>query len=173
MYFHQTIADLLDYTDWDRRQWFEWMSKRDAGFLRITAGTGGDGRFENVGDLVRHIFSAEKRWIDRLVNRPITDTATVPNDNVEGLFAFGRESRRDLREYLETLSAEDAATPQEFTLMNQSFQATPKKIVTHVLMHEVRHWAQIATVLRLNGLKVDMHDFLFSPVMGAELLLGA
>jgi uncharacterized damage-inducible protein DinB len=35
-------------------------------------------------------------------------------------------------------------------------------------MHEIRHWAQIATLLRINGYPVDMHDFLFSPAMGAE-----
>src|SRR5215469_3868262 len=28
-------------------------------------------------------------------------------------------------------------------------KATPKKIIIHVLAHEIRHWAQIATVLRL------------------------
>ena len=47
--------------------------------------------------------------------------------------------------------------------------ASPRKIVTHVLLHEVRHWAQIATLFRLNGLKVDFHDSLFSPMTGGEL----
>jgi hypothetical protein len=29
---------------------------------------------------------------------------------------------------------------------------TPRKIVVNVLLHETRHWAQIATLLRFNGL---------------------
>jgi len=33
-----------------------------------------------------------------------------------------------------------------------------------VLMHEIRHWAQIATLLRTD----EFHDFLFSPVLGGE-----
>jgi hypothetical protein len=38
-----------------------------------------------------------------------------------------------------------------------------------VLMHEIRHWAQIATVLRFSGLSTgEMHDFLLSPVLGAH-----
>ena len=53
--------------------------------------------------------------------------------------------------------------------MNIIVTATPKKIVTHIMFHEIRHWAQIATLWRLNGLKEDFHDFLFSPVMGGEL----
>jgi hypothetical protein len=33
----------------------------------------------------------------------------------------------------------------------------------------MRHWGQIATPLRLNGVrKNDFHDFLFSPAMKAE-----
>lgn len=35
-------------------------------------------------------------------------------------------------------------------------------------MHEIRHWAQIGTLFRLNGLTGEVHDFLFSPVLGAE-----
>jgi uncharacterized damage-inducible protein DinB len=50
--------------------------------------------------------------------------------------------------------------------MNKTLRATPRKIMTHVLMHEIRHWAQIATRFRQSGLKVDFHDFLFCPAMG-------
>jgi uncharacterized damage-inducible protein DinB len=47
--------------------------------------------------------------------------------------------------------------------------ATPKKIVMHVLLNEIRHWAQIATLCRVNGLVVGFHDFLGSPVWGGGL----
>jgi len=99
----------------------------------------------------------------------MTDTAIIPADNIEALFELGQESRRELREFIEALPVEDWDSPREFRLMNSFLTATPKKIVTHVLLHEVRHWAQIATLLRLNGVKADFHDFLFSPVMGGEL----
>jgi len=164
-----TMNDLLDYTDWERREWFEWMRQRDREVLEISTGPCEDGRFEKVGELVRHIFSAEKRYVERLSDRPMTDAASIPADNIEALFQFGQQSRRDLREFIEALSAEDGDAPREFKLMNSFLTATPKKIVTHVLLHEVRHWAQIGTMFRLNGLKVDFHDFLFSPVMGGEL----
>ena len=38
----------------------------------------------------------------------------------------------------------------------------------HTVLHEIRHWAQIATFFRLNGLTGEFHDFLFSPVFGGE-----
>jgi hypothetical protein len=56
-----TMNDLLEYTDWERQQWFQWMRQHDRPVLEISAGPHGDGRFEKVGEMVKHIFSAEKR----------------------------------------------------------------------------------------------------------------
>ena len=74
------MASLLEYTDWERAKWLEWFRQHDATALKITVGPHGDNRFQSVGDLVRHIFFAEKRYIDRLSDRPITDTASIPTD---------------------------------------------------------------------------------------------
>ena len=164
-----TMNDLLDYSDWERRKWFDWMSDRGNGVLTVSTGLHGDGRFATVGELMRHIFSAEKRYVERLSQRPITDTSTIPTDNIEALCQLAEQSRRELREFIESLPAADWDERREFRLMNIIVTATPKKIVTHILFHEIRHWAQIATLWRLNGLKEDFHDFLFSPVMGGEL----
>jgi uncharacterized damage-inducible protein DinB len=51
-------------------------------------------------------------------------------------------------------------------ILTYTVTATPKKIVMHVLMHEIRHWAQIATICRLNGLVTEWADLLASPVYG-------
>ena len=57
---------------------------------------------------------------------------------------------------------------KDFEFIGWSLKATPRKIIIHVLTHEIGHWAQIATVLRLNGFKGEFHDFIFSPVLGGE-----
>jgi uncharacterized damage-inducible protein DinB len=139
--------------------------------LKISAGEHGDGRFQTIGDYVRHIFSAEKRYVERLEGRPLTDTSAIPSDNVKTLFLFGRESRSEFRRLLETFPSEQWDVAQEFKILTSSIQVTPRKIATHMVLHEIRHWAQIATLFRLNGLKGDFHDFLFSPVFGGELKL--
>jgi len=160
---------LLDYTDWERQKWREWFQQRGDQALEVSAGPRGDGRFEMVGDLVRHIFSAEKRYIERLGARPLTDTASLPNRNAKALFHFGDQSRKELREFLTANPADDWDRPQDFKILNYEIAATPRKIVVHVLMHEIRHWAQIATLLRLNGLPVEWRDFLFSPVLSSAV----
>jgi len=160
-----SVEDLIEYTDWERDQWLAFLRARGEELLRVGVGSNGDGRFQSVGDLVKHIFSAEKRYIDRLSGREITDASLLPSDSVEPLFAFGAQSRKHLKEFIAAFPSERWDEDVELNLMNRTIQATPRKIVAHVLVHEIRHWPQIATLLRLNGIVGDFRDFLFSPVM--------
>lgn len=162
------VTHLLDYTEWERNDWHSWLRQNGEQVLKMSAGPHGDGRFPTIGDLIRHIFAAEKRYVERLYGRPLTDYDLIPNDSIGALFGFGMQSRRDLKELLETFPASDWNVSREFKILQWVIHATPNKIIAHTLMHEVRHWAQIATMLRLNGLKVDFHDFLASPVMGGD-----
>jgi uncharacterized damage-inducible protein DinB len=163
------LNDLLDYTEWDRKNWHDLLRKLGDQTLRISAGAHGDGRFETIGDLVRHIFSAEKRYIDRLSDRPLFEAASIPNDKVEALFDFGRQSRKELRDFVAAFPRNEWDRAREFKILANSLTATPRKIMVHVVTHEIRHWAQISTLLRLNGLTSGFHDLLLSPVMGSEI----
>ena len=164
--FSVSLADLLEYTEWERREWCDWLRHHGAQVLEISAGPHRDGRFQTAGEMVRHIFSAEKRYVDRLSGRPLTDTASIPTDSIETLFKFGQQSRKDLKELVETFPAQERDAPKELKFPNPVGTATPRKTVIHILLHEIRHWAQIATLFRLNGLTGEFHDFLFSPIMG-------
>ena len=165
------LTDLVAYTDWERGKWHDWLRQRGDQVLETSAGPHGDGRFQSVGDLVRHIFGADKRYIEWLTGRPLTqltDLASIPNNNVEALFQFGQQSRKGLKDFVETFPAPEWDAPKEFKSPSLSGQVTPRKIVVHILLHEIRHWAQIATLFRLQGLADEFHDFLFSPAMGGE-----
>jgi len=164
-----TLDDLLVYTDWERQKWRDFVESRGADLLKFKAGEHGDGRFQTIGDIVRHIFSAEKRYVERLSGRPLTDSAAVPSDNIDALFDFGQLSRKELRECIVGFPADHWDVLQELKFGNSTITATPKKIVIHIVLHEVRHWAQIATLFRQNGIPGDFHDFLFSPVLGGEV----
>lgn len=163
------LTDLMDYTEWERQKWHSWLRQHGDDALKISAGPHGDGRFSSVGDVVKHIFSAEARYIDRLSDRALTDPTSVPNDNSEALFQFGAQTRSALKKFVDTLPAGEWDAFREFDFFGGTLRATPKKIVTHVLLHEIRHWAQIATLLRLNGFKDDFHDFILTPVLRGEI----
>jgi uncharacterized damage-inducible protein DinB len=156
---------LLEYTDWQRERWHAWFTRHGPGALAVAIGPHGDGRFNMVGEVVRHIFSAEKLYVERLNDRPLTNTSVVPTNDIEALFAFGRDSRAALRRFIFTLPPDRLDVSRDLTIVDVTRRVTPRKILVHVVLHEIRHWAQIATLLRLHGMKVDQHDFLIGPVM--------
>ena len=69
---------------------------------------------------MRHMFSAEKRYVERLSGLAMTDTAAIPTNDVEALFRFGQQSRRDLRDFVKILAADEWDAEKEFNLMNSS-----------------------------------------------------
>ena len=91
----------------------------------------------------------------------------MPTDRLDTLLQFSCESRKNLREFVASFPANEWDVPKEFLVLDYKTTATPRKIVVHVLMHEIRHWAQIGTLLRLNGIVDEFHDFLASRVMGS------
>jgi uncharacterized damage-inducible protein DinB len=165
---HFDVNDLIQYTAWERRQWQEFLHGKGDQVLQISAGPNGDGRFDTIGNLIQHIFMAEKRYVERLLGQPLTEMNSIPSDRIEVLFDFGRQSRNEFKHLLETFAAAEWDVQREFLILTYRIKATPNKIASHVLMHEIRHWAQIGTLLRLNGVVTQFHDFLASPVMGGE-----
>ena len=164
-----SMDSLIEYTGWEREKWHAFLRQHGAEALRISAGPNSGSRFMSVGDLIKHIFSAEKRYIERLSDRPLTDTAVIPPYDVEALFELSAQSRKDLRQFIATFPKQRWDTPEEQKLGNSVLTVTPRKIIAHILLHEIRHWAQIATLLRMQGLTDGFHDFLFSPAMGREI----
>jgi uncharacterized damage-inducible protein DinB len=163
-----TVDELFEYTQWERGKWRECLQQHGEQVLDLTAGPHGDGRFETVRDLLKHVFAAEKRYVERLIGRPLTDHACIPSSSVEELFQFGSQSRKELEELVAAFPAREWDSPRDFKILDFLVNATPRKIVIHTLMHEIRHWAQIGTLLRLNGIVGEFHDFLASPVMGGS-----
>ena len=89
---HVDLEHLLAYTEWERALWHGTLTQHGAAALNVATGAHGDGRFETVGGMVRHIFSGELRYCERLLDLPTTDTSVIATDDVDALFAFGRES---------------------------------------------------------------------------------
>jgi uncharacterized damage-inducible protein DinB len=164
-----SLNDLLEFTDWEREKYRSLFQQYGEKAWELHAGPHGDGRFERVSDVARHIFSAEKRYVERLASQPLTDANSIPK-GIEALFQFGQQSRSEFQHLVKTFPAQDWDVPREMKILTYTARVTPRKIALHVLIHEIRHWAQIATLLRLNGFKVEFHDFLFSPVLGGEVV---
>lgn len=169
MSFASEIDYLLDYTDWDRAQWETWFKAQGPEAFTVGLGAHCEGRITNVGELVRHIFSAEQRYVDRVQQVPISDTSTVPANDADALFAFGRQSRRNLRQLLRDFPAASWNQLREVQIGQYQRAVMPRTMVVQSLTHEIRHWAQIATYLRMAGRNSGVHDFLLSGVYERKL----
>jgi uncharacterized damage-inducible protein DinB len=99
---------------------------------------------------------------------PSTESRNLPTDTWEEIFACGHKTREELRQFVDGAKPEDWGRIHEFVLQpnaKQQYQicATTRKIILHVLMHEIRHWAQIARVVRENGMAPPGdHDLLLN-----------
>jgi uncharacterized damage-inducible protein DinB len=162
MSFNSEIEYLLDYTEWDRGLWEPWFRTQGSGALAVGLGDNADGRIANIGELVRHIFSAEQRYVERVRELALTDTSKVPPTDVDALFGFGRESRARLRQLLHDFPRERWDVAREIQIGPHTRTVTPKTLIIQSVTHEIRHWAQIATLLRIAGRKTVPHDYLLS-----------
>lgn len=163
-----SVDDLLEYTAWQRARWFAFLGEQP-GLLALSVGPHGDGRFTTVGDLVKHVFSAELRYVQRLKNMPLSDLTALDSTDLALLETLGEEARRSLKQLLADFPGQEWDSPREFMILNLRVVTTPKKIVFHVLMHEIRHWAQMGTLCRVSGHAPAAQDFLASPVWGGGL----
>jgi uncharacterized damage-inducible protein DinB len=56
-----------------------------------------------------------------------------------------------------------ADTIRPFEVRDRQWPMTPRKLLFHILLHETRHWAQIALAVRLAGFEPPGdHDLFFS-----------
>lgn len=160
------VRDLVGYTSWQRAIWRTWFAQKGRDPLAVTTGDHGDGRYSTIGGLIRHIFSSELRYAQRIAGVPLTDTTVVAIDDPIALFLLGAVARASFLGVIEALPTAEWIEPFEFPLLNSNVRSTPRKVVVHVLTHEIRHWAQVATLLRLQGWMGEPQDLLFSPVLG-------
>jgi len=160
MPFPLSIDDFLAYSDRDRQAWHAWFRESGPGALAVGLGAHATGRILDVGQLIRHIFSAEKRYVQRCLQVPLMDTSVIPANDIEALFGFGQESRRDLRELVASFPAPEWYAPRQFAFENQTRTVTSHTMVLQAITHELRHWAQIATYLRQAGYRTGCHDLI-------------
>jgi uncharacterized damage-inducible protein DinB len=156
------IGVLAAYVDGETERWREWFESAPPGVLDLPLGLGADG---TVRTLVKHIFAVELRYAQRLAGQPVSGYEELADGTVEELWQIHREAAllrdRFLRE----------ATPEALgrVLVSDTrrlgrIESSAHTVVVHSLIHGIRHWAQIAMVLREHGHGgLWEHDWLMSP----------
>jgi uncharacterized damage-inducible protein DinB len=155
--------ELLRYTAEERDKWRGWLLKHPEA---LEAAVQPGGRFPTVGKLIDHIFLVERRHLQRLGGETLSETTGLTGNNALPLFDYGASVRRELEQLVRGLSDDEADEPRTFIVREQEHRMTPRKLLFHVLLHEIRHWAQIAMAVRVAGLEPPGdHDLIFSAAL--------
>ena len=158
------VQALLAYSDHERQKWKAWIA---ADPRRLQTPVQSGARFPTIASLLDHIFLVERRHLSRLEGAtPPEATGAAPAD-WQALFEYADLVRDDLRQYAAGLDDEQAAQTLTFTIQSGAVTMTRRKLLVHILLHEIRHFAQIAHAGRAAGQNPPgEHDFFYCPDVG-------
>jgi uncharacterized damage-inducible protein DinB len=113
----------------------------------------GIGGNPDVQAFVRHIWSVELRWAQRLADLPETPKEAVPTGPLNSLFDLHLQAA-EINKSLLADPAADWEAPYTLTAPSippEKRTVSRRKVMGHALFHSQRHWAQLATLVRAAG----------------------
>lgn len=154
------FSELLRCTNDERDKWRRWFVTRPEA---IDAPVQPGGRLPTVGKLIDHIFLVEQRHLQRLTEVKLSEQTGLTGSNAPPLFDYGASVRRELEQYVADLDEDVADQVRTFLVREQPWTMSSRKLLFHILFHEIRHWAQIALAVRLAGFEPPGdHDLFYS-----------
>jgi len=144
-----TATDLLN---WQQKTAQSWRTLIEAHpeILTMECSIGG---VTTAGGLLQHIVAVELRYAERLAGLPATDYAAIPFDSAEAIYATHDHAIQLFRDQLERDDV-DWNERIEFTTRTMGpARSARKTVLFHALLHAARHYAQLATLVRQNGIK--------------------
>jgi uncharacterized damage-inducible protein DinB len=167
---HLTIEELLDYTDEERAKWEAWFAVQGNDPLKLAVPMD---VHPTVGALIVHCFWAElfyAHWMrgDVLTQERMKEmNDRLVADQADQVFAFGHAARKALRDATGAYTQAEWETTHEVQGRGLHLQGPARKLIAHILVHEIRHWAQVAVTIRQHNLAPPgEHDLLFSKSFG-------
>lgn len=158
-----TFKELFADSEATTAKWKAWFQAHPQA-LELLCDVAGS---KTVAELVHHIFVVQLRHSQRLLGEPIHGYENDPVTEPQALFALAEEGDSNLRRFIAQAGDAHANEVIHFTIRSgRQVSVSRRKVFVHVMIHSIRHWAQISTLLRQNGLHPGWpQDFLDSPAM--------
>lgn len=158
-----TPEELLGFCSEEHERWRKWFHNNPQA-LDIPTDIA---RTATVRELILHILLVELRYSERLLNKEVSQYEGMPTDNLDRLFAIAKQAEENFHSFFK--AATDSDWNEILTFPTRSagtLTASKRKMFVHALLHGMRHWAQLSTLLRQRGLPQEWHhDFLMSTVI--------
>ena len=133
----------------------DWATRASANSLK-----GLEKKDERLGELLSHLVSAQKIWLNRVLER---DIYVSPWDNysVPECISQSTTITAEWINLLESLKEKDFEKRVDYTnTKGEKFSNTVKDIVIHVINHSTYHRAQIAQKVKVLGEKPATTDYI-------------
>jgi uncharacterized damage-inducible protein DinB len=107
---------------------------------------------KTVGQLLQHIVAVETRYAQRLASTTETPYDAIPCGSAAEIFDAHEAAMQGLRAELTKGGDWDAKFEFQTLTMGRA-RASRKTVFFHALLHSIRHYAQLATLVRQHGFK--------------------
>jgi uncharacterized damage-inducible protein DinB len=143
-----TAHDVVAWLEKNTAAWREFFTLHPE-LLAVSCDVAG---VHTVAELLQHIVAVELRYAERLADLPATDYAAIPFDSVETIYAT---HERAMALYQQCLSAglDWNESIVYTTRMMGPARSARKTVLFHAFLHGMRHYAQLATLVRHHGVK--------------------
>lgn len=156
--------ELLAWNDLTARKWRDFVTATPA----VLAVPCDIREVDTVGKLMQHIVAVELRYAQRLAIVPETEYSAVPYGTGDEILATHLQAVALFRH---GLAQPDFDWQQEIefaTISAGRMRSSRKTVFVHAMMHSMRHYAQLATLVRQHGFKPDWPmDYLFMNMVKA------
>lgn len=164
----QPVLSVEDLIAWNEHTHAEWrkLFNEHPEVLTLPCDIAGT---KTVAELMQHVVAPELRYAQQLAGLPITDYKDVPYDSVEAIYATHERGIALLRELV---AADKIKWDEKFDFMTRTLgpsRSTYKAVLFHALLHAIRHYAQLTTLVRQHGISHKLpQDYLVIHLERAE-----
>ena len=153
-----TGEELLAWNDTTAHKWRDFVNAHPA-LLQVPC----DIRdATTAGQLLQHIVAVELRYAQRLAGLTETDYSAVPYGSGDEILATHDQAVALLRGVMADPDFDWSKELEYATITAGRLRSRRKTIFVHAMMHSIRHYAQLATLVRQHGIAPGWPmDYLF------------
>jgi uncharacterized damage-inducible protein DinB len=123
---------------------------------------------KTVADTLQHIVAVELRYAQRLAGLPESPYEEIPKNSIDSLHAAHELALGLIRNLLANPTYDWTTELTCDTISAGRLRASRETILVHLTLHGMRHYAQLATLVRQQGFKPTWPmDYLFTAAQRA------
>lgn len=149
---------LVAWNDTTAQQWRDFIFANPAVLALLCDIRNG----KTVADTLQHIVAVELRYAQRLVGLPESPYEEILKNSIDSLHAAHELAIGLVRSLLANPDYDWSAELTLDTISAGRLRASRETILVHLTLHGIRHYAQLATLVRQQGFKTTWPmDYLF------------